>query len=110
MVSRHILDDDQLGKYLLQQLPKLKLPVVSTKIGYGQSNPTYFVDDANGFRCILRKRPSGIIISPVAHQVHREYQVLKALGTVEGFPVPKVYCLCEDESVVGTAFYVCSSL
>ena len=104
--SRHDLDDAKLGKYLLQHIPDLKLPVVSTKIGYGQSNPTYFVDDANQTRYILRKKPSGTIISPVAHQVDREYKVLKALGKVEGFPVPKVYCLCMDSSLIGTAFYV----
>ena len=106
MASRHGLDDGALGKYLQQHLPNLKLPIVSTKIGYGQSNPTYFVDDVNKTRFILRKKPSGAIISPVAHQVDREYKVLKALGTVEGFPVPKVYCLCMDISVIGTAFYV----
>lgn len=104
--SRHGLDDAKLGEYLQQQIPELKLPIISTKIGYGQSNPTYFLDDANKIRYILRKKPSGEIISPVAHQVDREYKVLKALGNVEGFPVPKVYCLCMDPSVIGTAFYV----
>ncbi|KAF2635358.1 APH-domain-containing protein [Massarina eburnea CBS 473.64] len=104
--TRHDLDDDALGKYLLQHVPSLNLPIKSTKIGYGQSNPTYFVDDAESKRFILRKKPSGTIISPVAHQVDREYRVLKALGTVEGFPVPRVYCLCIDDLVIGTAFYV----
>src|SRR5690242_4203417 len=104
--GRHDLDDAKLGEYLQQHVPNLQLPVVSTKIGYGQSNPTYFVDDAAKVRFILRKKPSGTIISPVAHQVDREYKVLKALGQVESFPVPKVYCLCMDASVIGTAFYV----
>jgi aminoglycoside phosphotransferase (APT) family kinase protein len=108
--TRHDLDDDKLGHYLSQYLPDLQLPVKSTKIGYGQSNPTYTVDDASSMRYILRKKPSGTIISPVAHQVDREYKVLKALGTVEGFPVPKVYCLCMDPSIIGTAFYVRPSL
>ncbi|KAK7191615.1 phosphotransferase enzyme family domain protein [Paraphaeosphaeria sporulosa] len=104
--ARHDLNDDALGKYLQQHLPDLSLPIVSTKIGYGQSNPTYFVDDAKKQRYILRKKPSGTIISPVAHQVDREYRVLQALGTVEGFPVPRVYCLCMDDKIIGTAFYV----
>jgi aminoglycoside phosphotransferase (APT) family kinase protein len=108
--ARHDLDDVKLGTYLEQYLPNLKLPIVSTKIGYGQSNPTYFVDDANKTRYILRKKPAGTIISPVAHQVDREYKVLKALGSVDGFPVPKVYCLCMDTSIIGTAFYVRLSL
>ena len=104
--TRHDLEDAKLGTYLQQYIPSLKLPVISTKIGYGQSNPTYFVDDASETRFILRKKPSGTIISPVAHQVDREYKVLKALGSVEGFPVPKVFCLCMDSSIIGTAFYV----
>jgi aminoglycoside phosphotransferase (APT) family kinase protein len=104
--TRHDLNDEALGNYLQQHLPGLSLPVISTKIGYGQSNPTYYVDDANKQRYILRKKPSGTIISPVAHQVDREYRVLKALGTVKDFPVPKVYCLCTDNTVIGTAFYV----
>ncbi|KAF2653302.1 kinase-like protein [Lophiostoma macrostomum CBS 122681] len=104
--THHDLDDEALGNYLSQHLPDLQLPIVSTKIGYGQSNPTYFIDDARGTRYILRKKPRGTIISPVAHQVDREYRVIKALGTVEGFPVPKVYCLCMDDGIIGTAFYV----
>jgi aminoglycoside phosphotransferase (APT) family kinase protein len=104
--GRHDLNDTKLGQYLQQHVPNLKLPVISTKIGYGQSNPTYFVDDANKTRFILRKKPGGTIISPVAHQIDREYKVLKALGQVEGFPVPKVFCLCMESSVIGTAFYV----
>ncbi|KAK5098068.1 hypothetical protein LTR70_009568 [Exophiala xenobiotica] len=104
--TRHDLDDDALGRYLTQHLPDLQLPVISTKIGYGQSNPTYFVDDAENKRFILRKKPTGTIISPVAHQVDREYRVIKALCSVDGFPVPKVYCLCMDNAVIGTPFYV----
>lgn len=104
--KRHDLNDEALGNYLIQHLPNLQLPVVSMKIGYCQSNPTYFVDDARNTRYILRKKPSRTIISPVAHQVDREYRVIKALGSVEGFPVPKVYCLCIDDAVIGTPFYV----
>ncbi|KAJ9658677.1 hypothetical protein H2198_003555 [Neophaeococcomyces mojaviensis] len=106
--SRHDLNDSALSKYIADNdaIPGIKLPVISTKIGYGQSNPTYFVDDAAGKRFILRKKPAGTIISPVAHQVDREYRVLKALGSVKGFPVPKVFTLCMDPSVIGTAFYI----
>ncbi|KAH8681873.1 kinase-like domain-containing protein [Xylariales sp. PMI_506] len=106
--SRHDLDDGALGQYLLQsgKIPNLRLPVVTTKIGYGQSNPTYFVDDAIGTRFILRKKPPGKAISPVAHQVDREFRVLQALGTVENFPVPKVFSLCMDSTIIGTPFYV----
>ncbi|EGU73668.1 hypothetical protein FOXB_15837 [Fusarium oxysporum f. sp. conglutinans Fo5176] len=106
--SRHDLDDEALGSHLLssQEMPNLKLPVTTSKIGYGQSNPTYYLDDAAGVRYILRKKPVGKAISPVAHQVDREFRVLKALGSVEGFPVPRVFTLCNNSSIIGTPFYV----
>jgi len=47
MANKHDLDDAALGKYLKPRLPDIQLPLVSTKIGYGQSNPTYFIDDAS---------------------------------------------------------------
>lgn len=46
--SRHLLDDATLGNFLAESgtVPDLKVPIVTTKIGHGQSNPTYFLDDA----------------------------------------------------------------
>lgn len=54
---------------------------------------------------MLRKKPPGKLISKTAHQVEREYKVIHALEHTD-VPVPKCYCLCEDPSVVGTAFYI----
>lgn len=106
--NRHDLDDKTLGQYMSStgKMPGLRLPVITTKIGYGQSNPTYYLDDASGTRFILRKKPQGKAISPVAHRVDREFKVMEALGTVKGFPVPKVYDLCMDDSIIGSPFYV----
>jgi aminoglycoside phosphotransferase (APT) family kinase protein len=66
----------------------------------GQSNPTYRI---NG-KYVLRRKPPGKLL-PSAHAVDREYRVIKALHAT-GFPVAKPHLLCEDESVIGTAFYV----
>lgn len=57
--SRHDLNDIALGKWLQQSntIPGLALPVTSTKIGYGQSNPTYFVDDAVYVTSSLARTP-----------------------------------------------------
>ena len=53
---------------------------------------------------MLRKQPPGELL-PSAHQVDREYRVMKALeGTA--VPVPRMYLLCEDTSIIGTKFYV----
>jgi aminoglycoside phosphotransferase (APT) family kinase protein len=42
---------------------------------------------------------------PSAHAVEREFKVISALHPA-GFPVARPRALCEDESVIGTAFYV----
>jgi aminoglycoside phosphotransferase (APT) family kinase protein len=53
----------------------------------------------------MRKKPPGKLLSKTAHQVEREYRIIHALERTD-FPVPKAYCLCEDVSVIGTAFYI----
>ena len=69
----------------------------------GQSNPTYRID-AGGQRYVLRRKPPGKLL-PSAHAVDREFRVISALAQT-GFPVPRTYALCVDDSVIGTAFYV----
>ena len=69
----------------------------------GQSNPTYKVITDNK-NLVLRRKPPGILL-PSAHAVDREYKVMTALQNTE-VPVPKTYGLCEDEDVIGTAFFV----
>ncbi len=69
----------------------------------GQSNPTYRLrSDAGSY--VLRRKPLGQLL-PSAHMVDRESRVMRALsGTA--VPVPRVYALCEDDTVIGSAFYV----
>ena len=69
----------------------------------GQSNPTFLVESAVR-RVVVRKKPPGTLL-PTAHQIEREYRILSAL-VGSGVPVPEVFALCEDESVIGTTFYV----
>lgn len=53
----------------------------------------------------MRKKPPGKLLSKTAHQVEREYRIMHALENTD-VAVPKTYCLCEDESVIGTPFYI----
>jgi aminoglycoside phosphotransferase (APT) family kinase protein len=69
----------------------------------GQSNPTFLVR-AGGRRYVLRRKPPGALL-PSAHAVEREYRVMSALAAT-GVPVARTYALCEDPSVLGTAFYI----
>jgi len=78
-------------------------PLEISQFKGGQSNPTYRLHAPSG-DLVLRRKPPGKIL-PGAHAVEREYRVIAALGT-QGFPVPRVHGLCEDESVIGTPFFV----
>lgn len=78
-------------------------PMEVSQFKGGQSNPTYKIDTPNA-AYVLRRKPPGKLL-PGAHAVEREYRVMKALGA-QGFPVPHVHALCEDEDIIGTPFFV----
>ena len=69
----------------------------------GQSNPTYLLKDRR-HHYVLRKKPSGELL-PSAHAVDREFRVMRALQG-KGIPVPTMHLYCDDETVIGTPFYV----
>ena len=101
----HRLDETVLANYLKEHLDGFSGKLMVKQFGYGQSNPTYFLTDAGtGRNYVLRKKPPGKLL-PSAHAVDREYRVIKALGKTD-VPVPEVHLLCQDESIVGTPFYV----
>ncbi|KAL3380203.1 hypothetical protein AABB24_000702 [Solanum stoloniferum] len=79
-----------------------------SQFGHGQSNPTFLIEVCSGTlakKYVLRKKPCGNLLAS-AHAVEREYEVLHALSTHSVVPVPKVFCLCTDSSVIGTPFYI----
>ncbi|KAK7943251.1 phosphotransferase enzyme family protein [Apiospora aurea] len=103
---RHPIDVHSLEIYLARQLPQAGLPLEVKQFGFGQSNPTYQLTSVSTKRrYVLRKKPAGKLLSKAAHKVEREYRVIRALETTD-VPVPKVYCLCQEESVIGTPFYI----
>ena len=93
-----------LEQFLGKHIADLKAPLTVEQFRGGQSNPTYRITAADGRRLVLRRKPPGTLL-PSAHAVDREYAVLRALHGI-GFPVARPYVLCEDISVIGTAFYV----
>ena len=101
--ERHKLDVAKLEAYLKENASGFEGPLEIQQFKGGQSNPSYFLITPNK-RYVLRKKPPGKLL-PSAHAVDREYKVISALkGT--GVPVPETFCLCEDEDVIGTIFYV----
>ena len=96
-------DEAALTEWMAANVEGFCGPIDVSQFKGGQSNPTYRIDGASG-SYVLRRKPPGKLL-PGAHAVEREYRVLASLGA-QGFPVPRVYALCEDEGVLGTPFYL----
>ncbi|MDE0855272.1 MAG: phosphotransferase [Nevskia sp.] len=101
--EKHRFDEARLEEYLRAHVAGYEGPLKVVQFKGGQSNPTFGLI-AGSRRYVLRRKPPGKLL-PSAHAVDREYKVITALhGTA--VPVAKTWCLCEDDSVIGTAFYV----
>jgi len=84
------------------------LPIQAVeRIGRGQSNLTFRVT-LTGRTVILRRPPAGPI-PPSAHDVLREFGVMRALAR-SAVPVPEVLLSCEDPSVIGAPFFLMEDL
>jgi aminoglycoside phosphotransferase (APT) family kinase protein len=109
VTERNRFDEAKLFAYLQDHLPADHLPLSGPmkveQFKGGQSNPTYkLVTPTRAY--VMRSKPGPVAkLLPSAHAIEREYKVLAALSKTD-VPVAKVYCLCEDESVIGRAFYI----
>ncbi|HEX4987076.1 MAG TPA: phosphotransferase [Burkholderiales bacterium] len=101
--EKHRFDVASLERYLRAHVAGFSGTLDVEQFRGGQSNPTFMLS-AGGRRYVLRRKPPGKLL-PSAHAVDREYRVITALHGTD-VPVARTYCLCEDESVIGTAFYV----
>jgi aminoglycoside phosphotransferase (APT) family kinase protein len=101
--ERHRFDVDSLDRYMQAHVEGYAGPLVVEQFRGGQSNPTFLIRTP-GQRYVLRRKPPGKLL-PSAHAVDREYRVITALRKAD-IPVARTYALCQDESVIGTAFYI----
>jgi aminoglycoside phosphotransferase (APT) family kinase protein len=100
--SGHQIDAAALERHLSANLDGFRGPIEIRQFEGGQSNPTYLLRAA-GAQYVLRKKPSGQLL-PSAHAVEREHRVMKALAG--RIPVPPMLLMCDDESVIGTPFFI----
>ncbi|MGZ5835598.1 MAG: phosphotransferase family protein [Xanthobacteraceae bacterium] len=96
-------DATRLEEYLGTHVNDFTGPLTVRQFKGGQSNPTYLLETP-ARKYVLRRKPPGKLL-PSAHAVDREFRVISALHA-QHFPVARPYLLCEDASVIGTAFYV----
>ena len=103
MSERSPLDVEAVSKYLKPRLDGLDGPLEATKFESGQSNPTFLLTTPTN-NYVLRRKPPGILLKS-AHAVDREFRVQKALAGTD-VPVVKMHHLCENDSVIGSSFYI----
>ncbi len=97
------LDTRRLEDYLSAHMPGFSGPLQAEKFAGGQSNPTFKLSTPGG-AYVLRRKPPGELLKS-AHAVDREYRVISALQDTD-VPVPRTHVLCEDDTVIGSMFYV----
>ncbi len=103
VTERLRFDEAALVGWMEANVPGFAGPLTVSQFAGGQSNPTYKLETPTR-AYVLRRKPPGKLL-PGAHAVEREARVMSALGA-QHFPVPHVHALCEDESVLGTPFFV----
>jgi aminoglycoside phosphotransferase (APT) family kinase protein len=96
-------DEAGLADWMENRVEEFSGPLTVTQFKGGQSNPTYRIDTPDR-SYVLRRKPPGKLF-PGAHAIEREARLMMALGPT-GFPVPRVFGLCEDDSIIGTPFFV----
>jgi aminoglycoside phosphotransferase (APT) family kinase protein len=103
VAERNRFDFASLERYMQSHVEGFSGKLEVEQFKGGQSNPTFLLR-AGGKSYVLRRKPPGKLL-PSAHAVDREYRVITALHGTD-VPVARTYCLCEDESVIGTMFYI----
>ena len=105
MAASHAFDTQRLLRWLAGRLDGLEHSLDVEQFKGGQSNPTYLLTTP-GARYVMRTKPGPVArLLPSAHAIEREFRVMRALQDT-GVPVPRMHLLCDDESVIGRAFYL----
>lgn len=105
MQTSHTVDTEALNTWLLANLRGFEGPLSIEAFKGGQSNPTYqLITPKRSY--VLRTKPGPVAkLLPSAHAIEREFRVMQGLQGTD-VPVPQMHVLCEDESIIGRAFYV----
>lgn len=103
--TSHTVDTEALTTWLRANLRGFEGPLSIEAFKGGQSNPTYqLITPKRSY--VLRTKPGPVAkLLPSAHAIEREFRVMQGLQGTD-VPVPQMHVLCEDESIIGRAFYV----
>jgi aminoglycoside phosphotransferase (APT) family kinase protein len=103
--DQHAFDRAALEAWLAAHIGGFAGPLKVEQFKGGQSNPTFKLITPRATYVMRSKPGPAAKLLPSAHAIEREYRVMAALGP-HGVPVPEMLALCDDESVIGRAFYV----
>jgi aminoglycoside phosphotransferase (APT) family kinase protein len=92
-----------LAEYLRDKLEDAERGISIDQFPGGHSNLTYLIRTPVR-EYVLRRPPLGPV-APKAHDMAREYTVLKAVHPFFA-PAPEVFHLCEDTSIIGAVFFI----
>ena len=102
---QHGVNASALQAYLAQHLDGFAGPLQIEQFKGGQSNPTFKLITP-GCIYVMRTKPGPAAkLLASAHAIEREFTVMRALHGSE-VPAPRMHLLCEDENVLGRAFYI----
>lgn len=105
VAPQHTFSLETLTGFLEERLPGFKGPLTAEQFKGGQSNPTFRLSTPDR-QYVMRMKPGpASSLLPSAHAIEREFRVQKALFDSD-VPVAEPLLLCEDESVIGRAFYI----
>ena len=105
VAERHAFDVEALQRWLSARLPGFAGPLTVEQFKGGQSNPTYKLVTP-GAAYVMRSKPGPAArLLASAHAIEREFRVMSALAAT-AVPVARMHLLCEDEAVIGRAFYI----
>ena len=103
--DQHAFDIEALTAWLSKNMEGFAGPLTVEMFKGGQSNPTYKLITPSA-SYVMRAKPGPVAkLLPSAHAIEREFAVMSGLYGTD-VPVPRMFVLCEDESVIGRAFYV----
>ena len=103
--SPALVDAEALGRYLAAALPgpDAAEPLQVERIRGGHSNETFSIRRGRD-HWALRRPPRGPLL-PTAHDVEREYRVLRGLEQTN-VPAPRPLLFCADDAIIGAPFYL----
>jgi aminoglycoside phosphotransferase (APT) family kinase protein len=103
--EQHAVDAQALQDWLARHVDGFQGPLTLSQFKGGQSNPTFLLQTPQRAYVMRTKPGPAAKLLPSAHAIEREFRVMHALAG-RGVPVARMHVLCEDESVIGRAFYV----